>query len=221
MKGWETDPNCFLFTLSFDFFNPCMRTILTHPQTLEPTVHQSIQFQRTVTQIVWSSDSKYLLINLGLDVNSIGLLVPECKVYDIAVRPRSKRRKKNTFLLSFPILTYRCNATGRQHKTCACVCVLASLFFFLFFYSCVYLVLLHVFSFSSHITHKLTHLFCCYRLFLNRRARSFLPGVIRAMATIFMWMTSPGSTRQDSPRHQRLAPLPSGYVSDCWKIMTG
>lgn len=52
--------------------------------TLEPTVHQSIQFQRTVTQIEWSSDSKYLLINLGLDVNSIGLLVPECKVYEIA-----------------------------------------------------------------------------------------------------------------------------------------
>lgn len=64
-----------------------MHTTLTHPQTLEPTVHQSIQFQRTVTQIEWSSDSKYLLINLGLDVNSIGLLVPECKVYEIAVRP--------------------------------------------------------------------------------------------------------------------------------------
>ncbi|KAG0023317.1 hypothetical protein BGZ82_010765, partial [Podila clonocystis] len=52
--------------------------------TPEPTVHQSIQFQRTVTQIEWSSDSKYLLINMGLDINTVGLLVPECKVYEVA-----------------------------------------------------------------------------------------------------------------------------------------
>ncbi|KAG0325864.1 hypothetical protein BG000_001644 [Podila horticola] len=52
--------------------------------TPEPTVHRSIQFQRTVTQIEWSSDSKYLLINMGLDINTVGLLVPECKVYEVA-----------------------------------------------------------------------------------------------------------------------------------------
>lgn len=173
MKGWETYPNRFLFTLSFVFFfNPCMRTILTHPQTLEPTVHQSIQFQRTVTQIVWSSDSKYLLINLGLDVNSIGLLVPECKVYDIAVRPRSKRRKKHFF--TFIPNCHLCNATGRQHKTCACVCVLASLSFFLVLLFMRISCALACVFFSSHITHKLTHLFVVIVLFwIDGRGHSY------------------------------------------------
>ncbi|KAF9409316.1 hypothetical protein BGZ94_001996 [Podila epigama] len=52
--------------------------------TPEPTVYRSIQFARTVTQIEWSPDSKYLLVNLGFDVDNVGLLVPEFKVYQVA-----------------------------------------------------------------------------------------------------------------------------------------
>lgn len=48
--------------------------------------------------------------------------------------------------------------------------------------------------------------------FLNRRARSFSQGDIRAITTIFMWMILPGSTRRDSSQHQRPAPLLSGYA---------
>ncbi|KAF8925075.1 hypothetical protein BGZ58_001159 [Dissophora ornata] len=39
--------------------------------TLEPKVHNSFQFSRSVTEVEWSPDGKYMLVNLGIDLNHL------------------------------------------------------------------------------------------------------------------------------------------------------
>ncbi|KAF9992480.1 hypothetical protein BGZ79_003030 [Entomortierella chlamydospora] len=51
--------------------------------TPEPTVYKTFQFARTVTQVEWSPDSKYLLVNLGLDILRPGYMT-EVNLIDVA-----------------------------------------------------------------------------------------------------------------------------------------
>ncbi|KAI8595225.1 WD40-repeat-containing domain protein [Dissophora ornata] len=56
----------FNFT-SYIFF----RLHFSHALTLEPKVHNSFQFSRSVTEVEWSPDGKYMLVNLGIDLNHL------------------------------------------------------------------------------------------------------------------------------------------------------
>ncbi|KAF9355299.1 hypothetical protein BGX26_006726 [Mortierella sp. AD094] len=51
--------------------------------TPEPTIYKTFQFSRTITHVEWSPDSKYLLVNLGLDILRPGY-VTEFSLIDIA-----------------------------------------------------------------------------------------------------------------------------------------